>query len=242
MRMTISQDTLDIIGDYAICMDWVVAFGGKSEGNQHLNRVNRIVIFLAEQEHARMDICIAGGWLHDLGLVKGNKGHCFAGADLAKEYLAELGVGTEDLEEVAHCIEAHDGETEALTTEAKVVHDADTIDKMGPFGYIRHVWKISLIENLAPWQLMDIAGLHITDRESMLNFSFSKELVNDLNKTLDTFLSNRDLASGITELIVEHASRGISSEKVAELIVENPGVDEGFKECIKSQMAVDYLP
>jgi hypothetical protein len=222
-------------------MDWVVAFGGKTGGNQHLNRINRIVTFLAEQENARMDICIAGGWLHDLGLVKGNKGHCFAGADLAKEYLTEIGVDPEDMEEVAHCIEAHDGETEALTTEAKVVHDADTIDKMGPFGYIRHVWKISLIEDMSPSQLMDIAGLHITDRESMLNFSFSKELVNDLNKSLDSFLSHRDLAREITELIMEQASRGTLSEKVAELILENPSVDEDFKKSVKSQMAVDYL-
>jgi uncharacterized protein len=239
--MTIGQDKLEIIMDYAICIDWVVAFDGKSKGNQHLHRVNKIVVFLAEHEYADYDICVAGGWLHDLGLVKGNKGHCFSGVEPAKEYLIEIGVDPEDVDRVTHCIEAHDGEVEAKTPEAQVVHDADTIDKMGPFGYMRHVWKISLIEDLDSAGLLDFVRNHIAERESKLHFTFSKELVKDLNRTLDSFLSDRDAAIAITEAIAEHASEGITSEKVAEMIIAEHDVDEDFRDTVKSQMAVDYL-
>jgi uncharacterized protein len=239
--MTISQDKLEIIMDYAICMDWVVAFDGKSKGNQHLHRVNKIVIFLAEHEYADYEICVAGGWLHDLGLVKGNKGHCFSGVEPAKEYLLEIGVDPEDVDRVTHCIEAHDGEVEAKTPEAQVVHDADTIDKMGPFGFIRHIWKISLIEDLRGAELLDFVRNHIEERESKLYFTFSKELVKDLNRILDSFLSDRDSAIAIIDAIVEQASQGITSEKVAEMIIEEHDVDEDFLDTVKSQMAVDYL-
>jgi hypothetical protein len=239
--MTISQDKLEIIMDYAICIDWVVAFDGKSKGNQHLHRVNKIVIFLAEHEYADYEICVAGGWLHDLGLVKGNKGHCFAGVEPAKEYLLEIGVDPEDVDRVTHCIEAHDGEVEAKTPEAQIVHDADTIDKMGPFGFIRHVWKMSLIENLRGAELLDFVRNHIEKRESKLYFTFSKELVKDLNRTLDSFLSDRDSAIAITESIMIQASQGITSDKVAEMIIEEHDVDQDFLDTVKSQMAVDYL-
>lgn len=239
--MTISRDMLEDIRDYAIRMDWDVAFNGKSRGNQHLHRVNRILVYLGTLEDGRTDISIAGGWLHDLGLIKGNKGHCFTGAELAGEYLAGLGINPEDISQVEHCIEAHDGEVKAKTVESMIVHDADTIDKMGPFGYIRHVWKLSLVEDLTPSQLVSIVGEHISERESMLYFQVSKSIVANFNRTLKVFLSDRKIAEEITRVVAEQASRGIPSEKTARMIIKNSTVIKNFQDSIRSQMATDYL-
>lgn len=239
--MSISQETLEAIREYAIHNDWNVAFGGKSKGNQHLHRVNKIVDHLGKEEQARMDICVAGGWLHDLGLIKGNKHHCFTGAELARTYLADLGVDSEDVQQVAHCIEAHDGEIGARTVEAKVVHDADTIDKMGPFGFIRHVWKISLVEDLDAEQLLDKVASHIAERKSRLYLEASGEVVENLHRTLEAFLEDREIAKKVTETVAECASKGIPSEDTAQILLGGSVLEEDFRDAINCQMATCYL-
>ncbi|MEE9223584.1 MAG: HD domain-containing protein [Thermoplasmata archaeon] len=240
--MTIGEDKLEVIMDYAICMDWVVAFDGKSKGNQHLHRVNKIVEYLADVECARHDICVAGGWFHDLGLINGNKGHCFAGVKSAKEYLTEIGVDPEDIEMVTHCIEAHDGEVEAETPEAKVVHDADTIDKMGPLGFVRHVWKISLVEDFEAEELVHVVSEHLANRYSKLYFSSSADLIKDFVQVLASLLENKESARRVVETVSRGAGDGVPSEKVAEDLFRDPTLDENFCESIRKQMSVDYLP
>jgi HD superfamily phosphodiesterase len=240
--MTIDADKLEVIMDYGICMDWVVAFDGKSKGNQHLHRVSKIVEYLADLEYARHDICVAGGWLHDIGLIKGNKGHCFSGVEPAKEYLTEIGVDPEDIEMVAHCIEAHDGEIEAETPEAKVVHDADTIDKMGPFGFVRHVWKISLVEDFEPEEMVRFVSEHLEERRSKLYFTSSADLIKEFVDILETFLEDKESARRVVESISKGAAEGVPSERVAEGLYGDSTLDEDFCETIKKQLSVNYLP
>lgn len=240
--MTIGKQELETIRAYAIHNDWDVAFEGKSRGNRHLNRVNKIVVFLAEKEKARRDICEAGGWLHDLGLTVGNVGHCFSGAKLARKYLTELGLDSSDVDAVEHCIEAHDGEVEARTAEAKVVHDADTIDKMGPFGFIRHVWKISLIYDKGPKQLVTSVQKHIAERWSNLYFSSSRDTVAEFVQSLDLFLADRDAAKEVVEIISRSSSQGRPSEIVAEDLVKDSTLDKGFRKSLQRQLSTDYLP
>ncbi|UCD92942.1 MAG: HD domain-containing protein [Methanobacteriota archaeon] len=239
--MTVEQETLEVIRDYAIHNDWYVAFEGKSKGNQHLNRVHKIVKHLGEQEGARLDICIAGGWLHDLGLVEGNRGHCFSGGRLAREYLQTLGLDAEDIGLIVHCIEAHDGEILAETLEAKIVHDSDTIDKMGPFGFVRHAWKISLVEDISGEQLLDTVAEHIADRKSKLYLGTSIKIVEDLHQALEAFVMNRDTAKEVVEKIVHCASKGIPSEDTAHILMNDPALNEDFKDTIDSQMSISYL-
>ena len=239
--MTISQEILDVIKEYAVHNDWYLAFEGKSKGNQHLHRVNRVVIHLARREGARMDICIAGGWLHDLGLVKGNRHHCFTGAELAREYLEGLGVDPEDIQQVVHCIEAHDGEVIAGTLEAKVVHDADTIDKMGPFGFIRHVWKISLVEDLDAERLVDTVAEHIAERRSKLYLETSIKIVGEFHRILESFLEDRETATKVVATVVDCASKGIPSEDTAQMLLEDPTLEKDFRDTIICQTATCYL-
>ncbi len=239
--MSIDESKFEVIKDHAIHMDWNLAFDGKSRGNQHLRRVNKIVIFLAHHQKARLDISVVGGWLHDIGLVKGNRHHCFTGVPIAREYLASLDVDQDDIERVVHCIEAHDGETVAETLEAKVVHDADTIDKMGPFGYIRHVWKTSLIEDMTPRELTRFVRGHIDERESNLYFDISRNLAGRFNSVLDEFLNDEVTSMRIVDVISKNASKGIPSERVADIVLRDPSPSIRFRESIKSQMLVDYL-
>lgn len=239
--MTVSEEALESIRKHAVHIDWDLAFKGRSKGNRHLHRVSRIAIHLAERSKARIDICTAGGWLHDIGLVEGNRHHCFTGAQIAQSYLAELGIDPREIEQIVHCIEAHDGEVPARSLEAKVVHDADTMDKMGIFGFIRHVWKISLIDSLSTDEMLNSVPEHIAERRSKLYLHISREIVRGLDNRLSAFLRDRAVAGEVVELISKKAFQGIPSEGIAEELIKNSRLGKEFLESIKSQMTLAYL-
>lgn len=131
------------IKKFGIEMDWNVAFNKRSKGNKHLFRVRKIALYLAEKEGGRKDIIEAAVWLHDVGLIKGNKNHHKTGAKIAKRFLKNIGLDSKLIEQVCHCIEAHEGTVKAKTKEAMIVNDADALDKTGALGVIRHTWKLA---------------------------------------------------------------------------------------------------
>ena len=56
------------IAKEAVRVDWEMAFGGKSYGNRHLFRVNKILKVLLKHEPADKFITLAAGWVHDVTL------------------------------------------------------------------------------------------------------------------------------------------------------------------------------
>ena len=139
----IPQDKIGKIKRFALHLDWDVAFEGKGKGSRHLFRISAIALELAKREGGRKDIIEAAAWLHNVGLIHGNKNHDMTGKKIAEEFLKSIGVSFIDSEQILHCIEAHEGNVRAISKEAKVVHDADVIDKMGPLGVIRQTWKLA---------------------------------------------------------------------------------------------------
>ena len=68
----LDKKTLQKIRNIALTVDHDAAFGGKSKGNKHLQRVVRIAKFLARAEGANISITEAGAFLHDTALPSGN--------------------------------------------------------------------------------------------------------------------------------------------------------------------------
>lgn len=107
--------------------------GGLKRHNwDHISRnFNRAVIIL-EQESADVEISLAGVILHDIGYFYGNlKDHAHMGAEQCVGMLVALGYSDEEAEAIRHCIAAHDPASGVLpeTIEAKIVYDADMLDK-----------------------------------------------------------------------------------------------------------------
>jgi uncharacterized protein len=88
-------------------------------------------------------VVVAAGWLHDL--VQLPKGTGPAGesarqsAGLAREFLTGVGVGDEQVDAIAHAVEAHSysGGMTPSTIEAAIVQDADRLDALGAVGIAR---------------------------------------------------------------------------------------------------------
>ncbi len=174
------------IKEFGIDLDWNSAFGGKSKGNRHLFRIVNKALELSKNYECNKKIIEASAWLHDTNLEKTISGSTLANKEKIIRFLTKIDVCKEDQPKIIQCIEAHDGRIKAKTIEAKIVHDADTLEKMGSLGILRETWKRSQLG----WNTEKIAKhlkKHIKKREGRLYTQEAKSQAKELNSNLDIF-------------------------------------------------------
>ena len=125
----------------ALRLDWEVTFGGKTKGNKHLWRVVKIASFLARETDANIDIVEAGAWLHDASLVTGSDYNLETVKKFSIKLLHGFNLSENEREIILDCIVSHEDSKAPGSVEAKIVHDADVLDKLGVLGLIRHSVK-----------------------------------------------------------------------------------------------------
>ena len=107
---------------------------------EHISRDTLNAIVIGEAEGADMSIVLPAIVMHDIGYLSGpDKDHGPRGAEMLPEYLKTAGIvySAHEVDKQASCIHTHKGSRwgghpEGL--EAKVVADADLLEKFGPFG------------------------------------------------------------------------------------------------------------
>lgn len=112
----------------------------------HAYRDTLNAIVVGEAEGADMSIVLPAITMHDIGFLYGATGrtHGAIGADKLAEYLKEGGIEypEEAIKKMADCIRTHKGSMhneKPESLEAKVVADADLIEKFGPFGVYQNI-------------------------------------------------------------------------------------------------------
>ncbi|RLI74954.1 phosphohydrolase [Archaeoglobales archaeon] len=108
-----------------------------SHSDDHVGRVIRLAVFIAEKEKANVEVVKKAAELHDIARNKPN--HAIESAKIAKEILEKEGYGEEFIKNVAHCIESHSfsENIKPKTLEAKILSDADKLDAIGAIGVAR---------------------------------------------------------------------------------------------------------
>lgn len=108
---------------------------------EHIYRDTLNAIAIGEAEKADMTIVLPAIIMHDIGFLYGATGktHGAIGAEKLPEYLKEGGIifSTDMIDLLADCIRTHKGSMHGEvpeTLEAKIVADADLLEKFGPFG------------------------------------------------------------------------------------------------------------
>lgn len=110
---------------------------------EHVKRVEKIALKLAEKEGADKEIVQASVLLHDIGRKKEDENkindHAVWGGKKAVEILEELDYDQEFIEKVKKCIESHrySRGPNPKSIEAKVLSDADNLDALGATGIAR---------------------------------------------------------------------------------------------------------
>jgi uncharacterized protein len=111
----------------------------------HVLRVTRMAVKIAQAEGADVAVVHAAALLHDVPVETrpgedGRTAHHLAAADFARRYLAERGMEPERIDGVVHAIQAHryrDQSIQPQTLEARCLYDADKLDSMGAIGVAR---------------------------------------------------------------------------------------------------------
>lgn len=100
-----------------------------------LRDLYRALVIAAEEETVDYRVLIPSVLLHDIGFSDPDfrrRGHDVIGARLAEALLKDLGYEPEEVLAITHCIRAHKGKAERpRTIEAKILYDADVLEKAG---------------------------------------------------------------------------------------------------------------
>ncbi len=112
----------------------------------HTLRVAQFGKLLAEAEGADVELVVAACLLHDVAAfdpMENDRDHGRVGAGIARPFLVELGYTPEQVENIYYSIAAHVDVENPETLEARVVTDADNVDRF---------WAYRLLQ----WCLPDI--------------------------------------------------------------------------------------
>jgi len=112
---------------------------------QHTLRVAQFGKVIAENETADVELVVAACLLHDIAwfdtTAENSREHGRLGAEQAKPFLESLGYTSQQIENICDCIAAHVMDGNPSTPEAKIVSDADDVDRYGPYRILQ--WCIS---------------------------------------------------------------------------------------------------
>lgn len=111
---------------------------------EHTLRDAANALTLLKTESANPSIVLPAIIFHDVGFLKGATGktHAAIGAEMAPEIFPNLGFTAEETQHISNCIRTHKGsmlQEKPETTEAKVVCDADLLEKYGPLGIVQTI-------------------------------------------------------------------------------------------------------
>ncbi len=178
------------------------AAGDAAHDFDHVRRVARLAVRLAEAEGADVTVVRLAALLHDAPTpgaeAGGRSSHHRSAAAFARRLLLERGLDAERADAVAHCIEAHrfrDHSTPPQTLEAKCLYDADKLDSMGAIGIARaFAYGGAHADRLwtEPWRRLDPQGSPPAGAE----YTPVHEYVYKLNRLLATLHTDSARALG----------------------------------------------
>jgi uncharacterized protein len=108
-------------------------------GLDHAERILHIVEDIGQREGADLDVLRVAALLHDIGVPVNKPRHYEIGALMARGILSQLGFTEDEIEPIAHVIEAHSryGGPDPQTIEGKILQDADAVEYVGAIGLAR---------------------------------------------------------------------------------------------------------
>ena len=116
---------------------------------QHTLRVAQFGKVIAENEGVDVESVIAACLLHDIAWfdtsAETNRNHGRLGAEKARPFLESLEYSSRRVKNICYSIASHVDEDNIKTLEAKIVSDADNVDRYGPYRILQ--WCFSDIKD-----------------------------------------------------------------------------------------------
>lgn len=145
MKTTIDASMIKILEDALShsLLDQQASYDA-SHDVSHARRVMQNALAIAEREGTgKHTVLVAAAFLHDLVNVPKNDPKraqaSVLSANAARPILLKLNFNNDDIDAIAHCIEAHSfsANIEPRTVEARILQDADRLESLGALGIAR---------------------------------------------------------------------------------------------------------
>jgi uncharacterized protein len=108
---------------------------------KHTLRVAQFGKVIAENETADVELTVAACLLHDVAWFDTNaynsREHGRIGAEKARSVLESLGYKKAQIENICYAVATHVDEYNPDTLEAKILSDADNVDRFGPYRILQ---------------------------------------------------------------------------------------------------------
>ena len=108
---------------------------------QHTLRVSQYGKVIAESENANIELVLAACLLHDVAWfdtgIENSREHGRLGAQIARPLLKELSFRPSQIENICYAIASHVDVENPDGQEAKILHDADSVDRFGPYRVLQ---------------------------------------------------------------------------------------------------------
>ena len=219
----------------ALEIDWKRSFAGKAKGNKHLFRMVKLAAWMASKLRANVPIVEAAAWLHDVALPSGNDYNYATNKKTVAAVLKQLKLPARERATVAVCAASHEGTGPMRTLEAKIVHDADALEKSGILGIIRHTWKVAHGESAE----MD----EVTVKRILHHVRWrATRLQTRLAKTMHAYIAvplSAPHAKKLVRSVAMKVARGMITEKIARALLATLPAKQKTK--LKEQLTLTYL-
>lgn len=102
---------------------------------EHTLRVAHWAWILAKEEKADVERCVIAALFHDVShfVSRDYRKHGEKSAEIAVDFMLKAAFTENLAEDVSYAVKSHVGEMKPKTVEAKILQDADTLDRFGQF-------------------------------------------------------------------------------------------------------------
>jgi uncharacterized protein len=162
--------------------------------SQHVYRVLYLALDISKEFNVDKDVLIAVALMHDIGRDAQFKNpecdHAIVGADMAYDYLSDIGWNENKAAHVKACIATHRfrNSSPPESIEAKILFDADKLDATGTMGIARTLAYKGIVSQ--PLYFVDENG-NVIDGEQDNKPSFFQEYNWKLKHVYDKFFTDR---------------------------------------------------
>lgn len=178
---------------------------------QHIMRdLYRALIIAETEKNVDYSILIISTILHDIGVTEGNHyNHEISGCNIVKRDLPKFNFSEEEIKKIVHCIESHGKTITPTSIEAKIINDADKLEKSS-YASVFCFYRIHMETNVPIDKWIDKGIKMVEDNmahefytqkaKEICNNSFSERLEH-FNKVKNSFNERKDFLITEEDLI-----------------------------------------
>lgn len=166
---------------------------GRWHSWDHILRVQKISIAIADKEFPGADknILIAAATLHDIGRANKDDGHAMESGKIAKSFLSTIGLSKNEIQHLLDAFIYHEVDSigRAKSLEARIVFDADKVDILSSYGFLRVVSWLIDERQMALSDAVNFLWEYYDKFYKNLYSQTAKDLIEKEMKLLDSFVT-----------------------------------------------------